>query len=183
MESCHDNITVILGIRNSCQVKQRACIVKNNSFITALTANNKTQCHFRSFITEKLILMLKIWMKTNYSNRRASWALYSDDNFWHLSQWDGVWIRVIFSVFPKDWVPHPIFRNGHLKGYITGGERRGAAVPNFQVPPSKFESWQVRKQQPPQPSALQVLQKIYTHYRGTYRADSLLFKEQFKHKT
>lgn len=46
MESCHDNTTVILGIRNSCQVKQRACMVKNNGFITVLTAKNKTQCHF-----------------------------------------------------------------------------------------------------------------------------------------
>lgn len=41
MESCYDDITVILGIRNSCQVKQRARMVKNNSFITVLTSNNK----------------------------------------------------------------------------------------------------------------------------------------------
>lgn len=46
MESCHDNTIIILGIRNSCQVKQRAGMVKNNDFITVLTANNKTQCHF-----------------------------------------------------------------------------------------------------------------------------------------
>lgn len=46
MESCYDNTTVILGIRNSRQVKQRACMVKNNGFITVLTANNKIQCHF-----------------------------------------------------------------------------------------------------------------------------------------
>jgi len=61
-------------------------MVKNNGFITVLTANNKIQCNLKSFRTEELSLMLKIGMKINCSNSRASLALYSDDNFLGLSQ-------------------------------------------------------------------------------------------------
>lgn len=65
MESCHDNITVILGIRNSCQVKQRAYAWSRTSILTVLTVNNKPQCHLKSSRTEEL--SLKTRTKNNYS--------------------------------------------------------------------------------------------------------------------
>lgn len=65
MESCHDNTTVILGIKKSCQIKQRAYAWSRTSFLTVLTANNKPQCHFKSSRTGEL--SLKTRMKINDS--------------------------------------------------------------------------------------------------------------------
>lgn len=65
MESCHDNTTVILGIGNSCQVKQRANAWSRTSLLTVLTANNKPQCNLKSSRSGEL--SLKTRMKINYN--------------------------------------------------------------------------------------------------------------------
>lgn len=66
MESCYDNITVILGIRNSCQVKQRAHMVKNNSSDIQQSPFFKFQNNRMLSLIFKILMKIKITVTGQY---------------------------------------------------------------------------------------------------------------------
>lgn len=78
MESCYDNITVILGIRNSCQVKQRAHMVKNNSSDIQQSPFFKFQNNRMLSLIFKILMKIKITVTGQY--RQLSILMVTSDN-------------------------------------------------------------------------------------------------------